>query len=88
MTERILEPGQIWVGDCLSSYEPELWFVYVLLSADEEDGIKWWSAADFMKGVFGAQVRKFTEDEIRKLNYSGHITGSWFRNMIKRILYG
>ena len=69
-----LKPGQIWVGKCLTSYEPNLWFAYVLLSADKEDGIYWWSAAEFMKGTFGAQIRKFTEDEIKKLEWFGNIT--------------
>lgn len=68
-----LKPGQIWVGRCLNSHQPDLWFVYVLLSADEKEGELWWEAAKFMKGEFGASTHKFLEEEIRKLTYCGHI---------------
>ena len=86
MGEKKLAPGQIWIGKCLSSYEPDLWFAYVLLSAKEEDGILWWSAAGFMRGVYGAPVKKFTEEEIRKLSYRSHIVGNWFCVMVRKIL--
>lgn len=77
-----LKPGQIWAARCLSSYEPNLWFIYVLLSADtdkslslpeDKEDILWWTAAEFMKGVYGAPVHKFTEEEIRKLEYQGQL---------------
>ncbi len=73
--KRKLEPGQVWAGKCLSSYEPELWFIYVLLSADEEDGVLWWSAAEYMRGKYGAAVHKFSREEIHngKLEYVGHV---------------
>lgn len=92
MAERKLEPGQIWTGDCLSSYEPNFQFVYVLLSAktekgDEEKDRLWWSAAVFTNKFYGAPVKKFTEDEIRKLSYSSHISDNCFNdNIVRRIL--
>ncbi len=85
MAEQTLNPGQIWVGECLTSYSPNFSYTYVLLSAKEEDDIRWWSAAEFVNGGFGARVREFTENEIRKLNYSHHITGSGFRAIIRKI---
>ena len=69
-----LKPGQIWAGNCLFSYEPELWFAYVLLSVVIEDNIEWWTTASFMRGKYGASVRRFTEDEIHKLEWQGYIT--------------
>lgn len=71
---RDIEPGQIWAGNCVTSYEPNLWFYYVILSRDREDGIDWWSVAEFMNGTFGAPVRKLVEEEVRRLDYIGCIT--------------
>lgn len=70
-----LDVGQVWKGQCLTSYEPNLEFYYILLSAGKgKDGLYWWSASEHMSGVFGSGVRKFLGYEIRKLEYVGHIT--------------
>ncbi len=68
MSKRV--PGSVYVGKCLGSHEPNLWFYYVLLSRDKNS----WTTAKFMKGHFGAQVEKFTDHEIDQLGYVGHIT--------------
>lgn len=61
--------GDVYIGKCLSSYEPQLWFYYVLLSRDKD----LWTVACFMKGQYGAQVKKYTTQEIGQLGYVGHI---------------
>jgi hypothetical protein len=43
-----------------------------------EKGRLWWSVAEFANvdfggGVLGAPVRKFVEEEIRRLKYTGRI---------------
>lgn len=35
---------------------------------------KWKTVVQFMKGKYGAAIHKFTEEEIGKVNYVGHIT--------------
>lgn len=66
-------PGSIYIGKCLSSYEPALWFCYVLLSRDLDNDVYYWTTAMFTKGYMGAQVKKFTGDEIDQLGYVGHV---------------
>ncbi len=68
-------PGQVYIGRCLTSYEPDLWFIYVLLSRDKEqgDGLMYWKVAQFMSGDFGAQVVMLTDGEIDKVGCVGHI---------------
>ena len=67
--------GQVYIGKCLTSHEPNLWFYYVLLSCDKDNDNEtmYWTVAMFMKGSFGAQVVKLTDGEIDKLGYVGHI---------------
>ncbi|KKM87253.1 hypothetical protein LCGC14_1270760 [marine sediment metagenome] len=67
MSKRV--PGSVYVGRCLGSCEPHLWFYYVLLSHDKN----YWTTAKFMKGHFGAQVENFTDHELDQLGYVGHI---------------
>ncbi len=64
-----MEIGDVYIGKCLSSHEPELWFSYILLSKDKE----YWKVAQFMKGKYGAQVKDYTEKEIGNLGYVGNI---------------
>ena len=71
--------GDVYIGKCLSSYEPKLWFYYVLLSRDK----KYWTVARFMKGHYGAQVEKHTDDEIGQLGYVGHILSILTQVLIK-----
>lgn len=78
-----LKPGSVYVGKCLGSHQPELWFYYVLLSHDKDVGhdVYYWTVAKFMKGHFGAQVEKFTDDEIDQLGYVGHISSVLINSM-------
>lgn len=66
----VKQPGNIYAGKCLKSYEPGLWYCYVLLSRDKDR----WLVAMFNSGALGAQVEEFTDEEIDKLGYVGHIT--------------
>ncbi len=43
-------PGQIYAGECLTSYEPNLNFRYVLLSRDRINGADEWLVAQFNMG--------------------------------------
>ncbi len=74
--------GSVYVGKCLGSHNPELWYYYVLLSRDREgDGNEYWAAAMFCSGRLGAQIEKFTDSEIDQLGYVGHISSVLVQSM-------
>lgn len=65
-----LRPGQIYTGECLTSWEPSLTFRYILLSRDRVDETDEWTVAQFNMGfkpgprALGAQVIKLLPCEI------------------------
>ena len=70
-----LDPGQLFEdSDHCFDAEKSLIFGYLLLSKDKEgNGEEYWKCAQFMNYKYGAQIRYFTDEEIMRLHYVGHI---------------
>lgn len=69
-----LAPGQLWIDVDKIYSDSMAKVIFLLLSADYEGELYVWSAAQFhyhSPGFSGAFVRKFTEEEIRKMSYAG-----------------
>lgn len=77
-----LRPGQLWWDKdcCWTSGWKEAQKICLLLSADTEvfqnERISFWSVAEFYwctDSYMGAPIRKFTEEEVRKMYYVGDV---------------
>ncbi len=83
-----LEPGQVWEGESLSGFEPDLHFYYILLSCDfhPKYKIEFWKVAVFHKAedgsFFGASVKDFTEEEIRRLTLISNLADLIVRYLV------